>query len=88
MVTKNSTLLKMCMNWYKLKTTVNRIAIVAHGNRTHIKTTHHQKCKNTSTDSILEELGKMVSLDLSQAIDLNLDGKNFYTAFNQMYRVT
>ncbi|WP_092749987.1 transposase [Acinetobacter boissieri] len=75
------------MNWYKLEKIVNRIAIAINGEEIHVKIIPHQKRQNTSTGFMQVEVGKKILLESGQEIDLNLDGKSFYTAFNQMYRL-
>lgn len=77
----------MCMNWYKLKKIVNRIAIAMNGDEINVKIIPHQKRQNTSTGFMQVEVGQKILLESGREIDFNLDGNSFYTAFNQMYRL-
>ncbi|MCF8999827.1 transposase [Acinetobacter nectaris] len=75
------------MNWYKLEKIVNRIAIAINGDEINVKIIPNEKRQNTSTGFMTVEVGKKVLLESSQEVSLNLDGRSFYTSFNQMYKL-
>ncbi|GAB3040682.1 hypothetical protein GCM10027155_00680 [Acinetobacter apis] len=75
------------MNWYKLEKIVNRIAIAINGDEINVKIIPNEKRQNTSAGVISVEVGKKVLLESGQEVSLNLDGKSFYTALNQMYKL-
>ena len=77
----------MCMNWYILEKIVNRIAIVINGDEINVKIIPNEKRQNTSTGFMNVEVGKKILLESGQEVGLNLDGKSFFTSFNQMYRL-
>lgn len=77
----------MCMNWYILEKIVNRIAIAINGDEINVKIIPNQKRQNTTAGFMNVEVGKKVLLESGQEISLNLDGKSFYTSFNQMYKL-
>ncbi|MCF9033313.1 hypothetical protein [Acinetobacter nectaris] len=75
------------MNWYKLEKIVNRIAIAINGDEINVKIVPNEKRQNTSTGFMTVEVGKKVLLESGQEVSLNLDGRSFYTSFNQMYKL-
>ncbi|MEB5477760.1 transposase [Acinetobacter pollinis] len=75
------------MNWYILAKIVNRIAIAINGDEINVKIIPNEKRKNTTAGFMNVEVGKKVLLESGQEISLNLDGKRFYTSFNQMYKL-
>lgn len=77
----------MCMNWYILEKIVNRIAIAINGDEINVKIIPNEKRQNTTAGFMNVEVGKKVLLESGQEISLNLDGKSFYTSFNQMYKL-
>lgn len=77
----------MCMNWYILEKIVNRIAIAINGDEINVKIIPNQKRQNTTAGFMNVEVGKKILLESGQEISLNLDGKSFYTSFNQMYKL-
>lgn len=77
----------MCMNWYTLEKIVNRIAIAINGDEINVKIIPNEKRQNTTAGFMNVEVGKKVLLESGQEISLNLDGKSFYTSFNQMYKL-
>jgi hypothetical protein len=77
----------MCMNWYILEKIVNRIAIAINGDEINVKIIPNEKRQNTTAGFMNVEVGKKILLESGQEISLNLDGKSFYTSFNQMYKL-
>ncbi|MBF7691255.1 transposase [Acinetobacter pollinis] len=75
------------MNWYILEKIVNRIAIAINGDEINVKIIPNEKRQNTTAGFMNVEVGKKVLLESGQEISLNLDGKSFYTSFNQMYKL-
>lgn len=58
---KNSTLIEVCMNWYKLQKIINRIAIAINGDKINVKIIPNEKRQNTSTGFMNVEVGKKSS---------------------------
>lgn len=77
----------MCMNGYILEKIVNRIAIAINGDEINVKIIPNEKRQNTTAGFMNVEVGKKILLESGQEISLNLDGKRFYTSFNQMYKL-
>lgn len=77
----------MCMNGYILEKIVNRIAIAINGDEINVKIIPNEKRQNTTAGFMNVEVGKKILLESGQEISLNLDGKSFYTSFNQMYKL-
>lgn len=75
------------MNWYKLEKILNRLAIAINGDEINVKIIPNEKRQNTPTGFMNVEVGKKVLLESGQEVSLNLDGKSFYTALNQMYKL-
>lgn len=75
------------MNWYKLEKIVNRIAVAINGDEINVRIVPNTKRQNTSTGFTDVEVGKKILLESGREVSLNLDGKSFYTALNQMYKL-
>ncbi|WEV48910.1 transposase [Acinetobacter sp. ESL0695] len=75
------------MNGYILEKIVNRIAIAINGDEINVKIIPNEKRQNTTAGFMNVEVGKKILLESGQEISLNLDGKRFYTSFNQMYKL-
>ncbi len=47
-----------------------------------------QRQQNTINGMIMVNVGKMIELENGEQYPFNLDGKSFYTGFNQLYRLS
>lgn len=66
----------------------NIIAKSVNGSEIIVSLIPSQKMQNTRNGSKLVEVGKKVLLECGLEIDLNLDGRSFFTGVNEMFRLT
>ena len=58
------------------------------GNEISVKIIPLKRMQNSIEGHKWVEVGKKVLLQSGQEVEFNLDGKSFYTAVNQLYRLT
>lgn len=64
------------------------IATAINGCEIQVKVVPMQRQQNTINGMIMVNVGKMIELENGEQYPFNLDGKSFYTGFNQLYRLS
>ena len=64
------------------------LAKACNGNEISVKIIPVKRQQSTLNGFKWVEVGKKVLLQSGQEVEFNLDGKSFYTAVNQLYRLT
>ena len=64
------------------------VATAINGREIQVKVVPMQRQQNTINGMIMVNVGKMIELETGEQFPFNLDGKSFYTGFNQLYRLS
>ena len=64
------------------------VATASNGREIQVKVVPMLRPQNTMDGMILVKVGKMIELESGEQFQFNLDGKSFYTGFNQLYRLS
>lgn len=64
------------------------MATAINGSQIQVKLVAMQRPQNTMNGMILVDVGQMIELESGEQFPFNLDGKSFYTGFNQLYRLS
>ncbi|RKG34075.1 transposase [Acinetobacter tianfuensis] len=59
----------------------------ANGGQIKVKLVPMQRQQNTPQGFIWVDVGQMIELETGETFNFNVDGKSFYTGFNQLYRL-
>ena len=71
-----------------MKLLESRVAKAVNGNEINVQIIASQKVQNVFGGFKLVAVGKKVLLDSGIEVEFNLDGKSFYVATNEIYRLT
>ncbi|QSG83619.1 transposase [Acinetobacter indicus] len=64
-----------------------QLATAVNGQEIFVKVMPLKKKQRSSQGFIWVEVGKMIELQSGQQVEFNLDGKSFYVALNQLYKL-
>lgn len=64
------------------------MATAVNGGQINVKVVPMQRQQNTVDEGLIwVDVGQMIELESGEKLQFNLDGKSFYTGFNQLYRL-
>ncbi|AOA59598.1 transposase [Acinetobacter larvae] len=63
------------------------LATANNGKQINVKVVPLKRKQNSMQGGTWVEVGKMIQLESGLEIDFNLDGKSFYAAYNELYRL-
>jgi hypothetical protein len=64
------------------------VATAINGREIQVKVVPMLRKQNTINGMIMVDVGNMIELESGEQFPFNLDGKSFYTGFNQLYRLS